>query len=376
MNKIKEIIKGKESKTKISKESKMVSRLTIFIAVIITLMISITGFIAIYEFVLKDDNEVVSKLQKEVTVTDLGIADAVEKIYDAVVVVETYKSGKLYSTGTGFVFKTDDKNAYILTNYHVINNGDEIKVVFTNNNKEVVKVVGGDEYADVAVLSIDKDSIISIAETGASETLRVGDTTFAVGAPIDASTYSWTVTRGILSGKNRVVEISAINGRGTTVMKVLQTDTAINSGNSGGPLCNSNGQVIGITNLKLASNTIEGMAFAIPIETALEYADKFINGESVKRPYIGVSIYNNATIYGQVSGIYIDSIEKNSPADKSNLKAGDKITKVNDVEVSDVSFFKYELYKYNIGDTIKITYERDGKEKSTNVELGSTSEGA
>ena len=102
--------------------------------------------------------------------------------------------------------------------------------------------------------------------------MRLGDTTFAVGSPIDSDIYSWSVTRGILSGKDRVVEVSDSNGgRGTTVMKVLQTDTPINAGNSGGPLCNSNGEVIGVTNMKLASSSIEGMSFAIPIDDAIEY---------------------------------------------------------------------------------------------------------
>ena len=156
-------------------------------------------------------------------------------------------------------------------------------------------------------------------------------------------------------------------------MEVLQTDTAINNGNSGGPLCNSNGQVIGITNMKLASSSIEGMGFAIPIETAVEYAEKFINGEKISYPYIGVSIYNaTASQYSnEIIGVYVEFVEENSPADKGGIKKGDKILKVEDVEVPNVTYFKHELYKYEVGEKITITVERDGKEREIDVKLGS-----
>lgn len=189
---------------------------------VITFILCLAAFGCFYEYYLK--NLVIETTKKEVTVTDKGIAEAVEKVYDSVVVVECYYRNKLYSTGTGFVYKTSDDKAYILTNHHVIENGDDVKVVFTNNEKETATVVGSDAYSDIAVLSVDKEDIISVAELGSSENLKVGDTAFAVGAPLDSSTYAWTVTRGIISGKDRVVETSF------NVMKVLQTDTAINSG--------------------------------------------------------------------------------------------------------------------------------------------------
>src|SRR5574344_1050995 len=181
-----------------------------------------------------------------VNITDTCIAEYVKKVYDSVVVVETYVNDQLYATGTGFVFKEDDNYGYILTNNHVISNGTTIKVIFTDNTEVEVSVVGSDSYSDIAVLKVNKENVLGIATIGSSTSMNVGDTTFAVGAPVDASTYSWTVTRGILSGKDRVVEVSSSNS--TYVMSVLQTDAAINSGNSGGPLCNANGEVIGITN--------------------------------------------------------------------------------------------------------------------------------
>lgn len=331
--------------------------------VILTFCACLVMFGLFYQFYLKNLVIETTKTIKDVTVTDTGIADAVEKVYNSVVTVKNYSRGKLYSTGSGFVFKTDSKYGYILTNYHVINGGSNVSVIFTNNKEEEVNVVGYDEYSDIAVLAVDKDKVISVATTGSSEDMRIGDTTFAVGTPVDSSIYSWSVTRGILSGKNRMVQVD------NYVMSVLQTDTAINSGNSGGPLCNSNGEVIGITNMKLASSQIEGMGFAIPIEDALKNAETIISGQKISRPYIGVSIYDATNYFSGETGLYVEYVENNSPADKGGLKKGDKILKVGDVEVSNSSYFRYQLYKYDIGDKVKITVSRNGSEKTLTVTL-------
>ena len=338
-----------------------------FIYSFVTFLICFCLFVAFYNFYLKNLKVETIKTIKDVTVTDTGIADAVEKIYDSVVTGKNYTRGQLYSTGSGFVFKTDDKLGYILTNYHVISGGSEVSVVFTNNKEEKVTVVGYDEYSDIAVLSIDKSNILATAQIGSSEDLRIGDTTFAVGTPVDSSVYSWSVTRGILSGKNRMVQVD------NYVMSVLQTDTAINSGNSGGPLCNANGEVIGITNMKLASSQIEGMGFAIPIEDAIKNAESLISGKKIIRPYLGVSIYDNNNYFSNDTGVYVESVEQGGAADKAGIKKGDKIIKIEDTEITNTSYFRYQLYKYNIGDKIKITIERDGKEKTFTVTLASNS---
>jgi serine protease Do len=216
-----------------------------------------------------------------------------------------------------------------------------------------------------------KDKIIAVAELGSSEELKVGDTAFAVGAPLDSSTYAWTVTRGVISGKNRTVATQS------TVMEVLQTDTAINSGNSGGPLCNSNGEVMGITNMKLASSSLEGMGFAIPIETAVKHAETLMKGQNIAYPYIGVQINEGRkSYYSTDTFVYIVAVEKNSPAKKGGLKADDIILEVNDVEVTSAAMFKHELYKHKIGDEVKIKVERNGNEKTLVVKLGSQSKTA
>lgn len=322
-----------------------------------------------------------TKVEKNVTVTDLGIADSVEKVYDAVVIVSTYQNDRLYSTGTGFVYKKDGKVAYLLTNNHVINGGDKITVTFTDGNVVESTVVGSDLLSDIAVLSVSTNDIISVVELGSSEQLRVGDTAFTVGAPLD-NAYSWTVTRGIISGKNRMVEVELSSSSGDYVMNVLQTDAAINSGNSGGPLCNANGEVVGITSLKLVEESIEGMGFAIPIERALEYADKLIKGEEITQPYIGISMvnvsdayyeikyYNMLTKYNITSGVVVLGVERGSAAEKAGLNEGDVIIKVNDDHVSSIGYFRYYLYNYKPGDKVNITYIRNGEEKVTTAILG------
>ena len=305
---------------------------------------------------------------KNISIKDEGISAAVLKVYNSVVVVETYYKDKLYATGTGFVFREDDNFGYILTNAHVIEEGNNVKVKFTDGNTYEVETVGLDSYSDIAVLKISKDKILTVASLGSSKDLLVGDTTFAIGSPLDASTYSWTVTRGILSGKDRVVEVSGTSG--SYIMNVMQTDAAINSGNSGGPLCNSNGEVIGITNMKLSSSNVEGIGFAIPIEVAIEYADNFISGKAIIRPYLGITMYDLGTYYG-TKGVYIRSIEANSPAYNAGLRVGDVIVAINGTEVSSTAYLKYELYKHNVGDEVEITYKRDNKDSKVKVKLGS-----
>lgn len=343
----------------------------VLISIVITFAICLGIFGLFYNYYLKNLIVEKIKLEKSVTVTDTGIADAVEKVYDSVVTIETYVNNRAYASGTGFIFKTEGDKAYILTNSHVISNSNRVKVTFTNNKQVTADVVGSDDYSDIAVLSVSKDDILLIAETGSSEDMKVGDTTFAVGAPIDSSIYSWSVTRGILSGKDRLVEVTSSDNKSTYVMEVLQTDTAINSGNSGGPLCNSNGQVIGITNMKLASSQIEGIGFAIPIEEALKYAESIISGKQISRPYLGITIYDATNYYSNTSGIYIEYVEQNSAADKAGLQKGDKILEVNGKEVSNSSYFKHELYKYDVGEQITIKVERNGKEKEIKITLGS-----
>lgn len=342
------------------------------------------GVIAIYLVILKypiNGTETSGSLiSKNVTITDTGIADAVEKLYDAVVVVGAYKEGTLSSSGTGFVYKPEENKAYIMTNHHVIDGATSVKIKLTNDAIEDVNIVASDKYADIAVLEIEKDKILSVAEIGRSEESRPGDTVFTIGGPL-ANEYSWTVTRGILSGKDRLVEVSVSNTSSADwVMSVLQTDASINSGNSGGPLANANGEVIGVTNMKLISSGVEGMGFAIPIEDALNYADQLIKEGKIARPLLGVSMgsvsdayslyHYGITLDNSISeGVVVVEVQENSPADKAGLMKGDVIIKLEDYEATTVAKLKYYLYKYNAGDKVKITYIRNGKTHTTSATL-------
>ena len=336
------------------------------------------GLIKLYPAVILKE---VTKLDKKVTITDNGIAESVEKVYDSVVVVTTYTGNSKKASGTGFVYKTEGNFAYILTNNHVIEGGTNIRVTFTNEKEYEVEVVGSDKFADIAVLKISKSNIITVAQLGKSESSRIGDTVFAVGAPLD-NAYSWTVTRGIVSGKNRLVEVSTSSTRSSDwVMSVMQTDAAINSGNSGGPLANANGEVIGITSLKLVSSGVEGMGFAIPIETAVDYANKIIKGEEITQPYLGITMVNVADAYysrnyyaslsrnNLTSGVLVTEVESGSDAEKGGIEVNDVIIEVEGNPVSSLAFLRYELYKHDIGDKIKIKVNRDGNIKELTIKL-------
>ena len=341
--------------------------LLFLITVVISVFIgagSVLAVLKMYPDLTQEKVTNVTRLEKEISITDEGIADAVDKIYDSVVIVKTYRNGKLYATGTGFVYKKENGTYYLLTNYHVIQDGEKVEIVFTDNKVASVSVQGGDKYSDIAVLTYRTDDILDIATMGSSVDMRVGDTVFAIGSPLDSNVYSWSVTRGVLSGKDREVEVSTNNTTANDwIMQVLQTDAAINSGNSGGPLCNSNGEVIGVNNMKLINDGVEGMGFAIPIEEAGAYADAIINGEDVSRPKLGVELQETQ------SGLTITSVEAGSSASAAGLKVGDIITAIDKEKLYTLPSLKYKLYKYKVGETITVHYTRNGKSYTTKLKL-------
>lgn len=372
------------------KKSKKGLSVAIIVGIIVLVLVAI-GDIVVNYVPLKEifSKNVKYVTEKEVTVTDKGISDAVSKLYDASVIVEVGTSeDKLSGWGSGFVYKTDDKYGYIFTNHHVVDGAKSIKIILSNETEVTGELVGSDEYADVAVVKIPKDKVIAVAEIGKSEDVLVGDTIFAIGTPVSLE-YSFTVTRGILSGKNRMVEMSSSAKKSyygqsgdSWYMNLLQIDASINSGNSGGPLANSNGEVIGITNSKLSSSSlsgasIENMGFAIPIEDALSVAEYLENNGKVTRPVLGVTMtsvegaeYNGVKISDSItSGAVITDVSSGSTADAAKLKKGDVIIKLDDYKIKDYKYLKYYLYRYRVGDKVKITYIRDGKEKTVEVTL-------
>lgn len=312
-----------------------------------------------------------------------SISNSVKKVYDTVVVVEVYdKNNNMTSTGTGFVYKKLNGNAYLMTNNHVISKGETIKVLFTDGTELDASIVGSDIYSDIAVLSIKDSDKIQTAILGESSKSKVGDTVFTVGSP-EGSDYAGTVTKGIISAKDRLVAVSLENNQTTDYyMQVLQTDAAINPGNSGGPICNISGEVIGITNMKLVDDTVEGMGFAIPIEEALKVVEILEKEGKITRPKLGISVStadNKYQIYYQygilipndiTEGIIVVSIEKNSSAEQAGIKKGDIIIKLAGTKTNTLADFRYELYKHNPKEEIEVTYIRDGKEQTTKITLG------
>jgi len=319
-----------------------------------------------------------NKVEQIVEINEQSISPAVDKIYNAVVTIESYKNGTLFGTGTGFIYKKDDKNGYILTNHHVIEGATSVKIVLANDEIVDGTLVSSDVYSDIAVIKIDAKNVLLVAGLGDNSKMRLGDTVFTVGSP-KGTKYRGTVTKGVLSGKDRMVDVS-INATSDWVMKVMQTDAAINPGNSGGPLLNINGEVIGINSLKLVQNEVEGMGFAIPIEDALYYAELLESGETVKRPLLGIEMYDVTDSYYMkqekitipddiTNGVYITSVLENTPASEGGMKKGDIVVAMGDIIIKNRAEFKYHLYKHKVGDKINVKVYRDSKYTTLTINL-------
>ena len=352
------------------------------VLLIVSILLSfVCGAIGAYLIV---SNYTLEQVVKTITTSELvenSISSSVDKVYSSTVVVVAYKDGKQISTGTGFVYKKDNKSAYIMTNNHVIDNADEVEVEFNDKSERIdAKILGGEAYSDIAVLTIDVKSSDDAVEIGDSESIKLGDTIFTVGSPMGI-TYKGTVTKGILSGKDRMVEVSLSGNATDYYMNVLQLDAAVNPGNSGGPLCDVSGKVIGIISLKIVQDEVEGMGFAIPIDDALKVAEILEKDGKVSRPYVGVEILDLSNeinlwragilIPEEVDGgVAVYSVVDGSPADVAGLKKGDIIVNLGDKDINNMADFRYSLYKYSPEDKIKVTYVRGDEKKVTEIVLG------
>ena len=326
----------------------------------------------------------VEQVVKNITTSELvenSISSSVDKVYGSTVAITAYQNGKAFSTGTGFIYKKNNNLAYIITNNHVVADADSVKLEFNDSDKKIdAKIVGGDKYADIAVLTIPDNEAYKTVEIGDNEVLKLGDTIFTVGTPMGTS-YKGTVTKGILSGKDRMVEVNVSSTAADYYMKVIQIDAAVNPGNSGGPLCDVSGNVIGVISLKIVEDRVEGMGFAIPIEDALNYASLIEQGGTISRPYVGISMVdlseeyylwqNRITIPESVEeGVVVVTVEKNSAAEKAGLKKGDIITTLGGEKTGSIAEFRYELYKHEVGEKVNITYYRGEKLEHTTITLG------
>lgn len=353
-----------------------------------TIIASITTFfigcasmymiIRTYPLNISNINNNTNVVDRKFTVSEIGLSTGINNVYDSVVVVQNYKNDKSNGIGSGFIYNND---GYIMTNSHVIEGASNIKVMLMSGDAVDATIIGDDEYADISVIKIDKKYVTKVATLGSSESINVGDTVFTIGSPI-SSEYYGTVTRGILSGKNRLVNVT-VESSNDWIMNVMQTDAAINPGNSGGPLCNANGDVIGINSMKLVQSQVEGMGFAIPIEDAISYANMIVNGEKIKRSYLGLRMVNVSSTYNfanedikidskVISGVAIIEILKDGPCNNTGLKKGDVITKIGDYKIKTVAELRYHLYKYKPNDKINIVVNRNGKVMSYKVTLGTS----
>ena len=271
------------------------------------------------------------------------------------------------SSGSGFVIRED---GYVVTNYHVIQNGQSLRVSLYNGQEYQATVVGFDSDFDVAVLKIDASGLDPVT-IGDSDLLRVGDQVAAIGNPLGELTLSMTV--GYISARDR-----DINTDGRPI-NMLQTDVAINSGNSGGPLFDMKGNVIGITTAKYSGSTssgasIEGISFALPINDVMHIVNDLLElGYVTGRAFLGVTTMEmdtqTAQMYSLPLGVYVGSVNKGSCAEKAGMQKGDIILSVGGQETTSYSSLKRALYSFNPGDTTTVTIYRAGKEMDLEVTL-------
>ena len=361
---------------------------------IIVLFAFLLGGVSMYYFSLRNRVVVTSDGEKVTQVTSTckscnstvivengSLSAAVEKTVNSVVMIKTYNGTRAKGSGSGFIYKIEGNSAYVMTNHHVVDGGNKWTVITSRDEEIEGKVLGSDEYLDLAVIKIDKkDYMEAVTILPTDKKVNLGDTVFTIGAPVGYE-YRGTVTNGIVSGLNRLVEVSVKNSlQGDYVMEVIQTNTAVNPGNSGGPLFNSNGEVIGVISMKLVESSIEGMGFAIPIDYATSHLTKLEKGEKIERPLLGISMLNTTDTYALfqnritlpedvTEGVVVVELAEKSGAANSDLKKGDVIIKLNNATVKNSAYLKYLLYKYNPGDTVTVTYNRNGKILNTKVKL-------
>lgn len=293
---------------------------------------------------------------------------------------------EIASEGSGVIYKKSGDTAYIVTNNHVVEGQKELQVVLADGTKVTATLVGTDSYTDLAVLKISSSKVTTVATFGDSSALKVGEPAIAIGSPL-GSEYANSVTEGIISSLNR--QVTSTNDEGESVsINAIQTDAAINPGNSGGPLINIEGQVVGINSSKIASSSssssgvsVEGMGFAIPSNDVVTIINQLEKNGKITRPALGISMYDLSSISSEQQeeilkvpstvkqGVVILNVANGTPAEKAGLEKYDVITKIDGKEITSTTELRAALYAKSVGDTMKITFYRESKEKTVTVEL-------
>ena len=351
-----------------------------------------------------DDSQATTKVSNVKVNVSTQATKSFNKIKRAVVTVEAYQksdnsidsifgfsSGSSEETtseseGSGVIYKKNGNTAYVVTNNHVISGADSFYVMLYSGKRVKATVVGKDSVSDLAVLKIDAKNVEQTATFGNSDNIQVGETALAIGSPM-GSEYATSLTQGIISAKKRTLDITNSSGVTTGSTTVIQTDAAINSGNSGGPLVNLDGQVIGINSMKLSSNSsssenasVEGMGFAIPSNEVVKIINHLVTKGKVSRPALGISGINLDYVSdsaksdtlklpdGVDSGVVVMKSDSDSPL-KDVLSKYDVIVSLGGKKVTGISSLKAALYAHKVGDSVTIKYYHDGQLKSQKVTL-------
>lgn len=314
------------------------------------------------------------------------IIQAAAHVRPSVVSIVNHKTGSSLSMedsalGSGVIFKKEDGKAYIMTNHHVVEGASDLEIVTVDGETHKAKLVGKDRVSDIAVLSAEDKGLGAVAEIGDSSKLQRGQTVLAIGNPLG---LGGTLTSGIVSYTDRILPVS-INQDGVYdwEQNVIQTDAAINEGNSGGALVDLNGKVVGINTMKISDTGVEGLGFAIPMNEVMKTVDSLLLNGKVSRPYLGVYTVDLSNPYAPLDDeqrkdlklpSHVDSgvvvLEASGPASDAGMKLNDVITEFDGQKItSTLDLRKYLYDQKKIGDTIEVTFYRDGKAEKVSVKL-------
>lgn len=322
----------------------------------------------VYNIARENGYSGLSGLKKlEMFLKDPAIAKVAEAMDGSVVTitVEFEQDGETaQALGSGVIFKQADGGFYIVSNAHVVGGRTAIEVWFSDEESVQAKLIGSDTRSDIGVIFIQEADLsqetaakLKAAEFADSDKVRLGDTAIVIGTP-QALEYAYSVSCGIISGLDRQVEVGGI------VRSYMQTDAAINPGNSGGAMVNAEGKLIGIASAKMVSETVEGICFAIPINTAAEIIDQLMSQGRVQWLSLGVSDYKFmteplATAYELPVGLIVYGLRPNGAAEKAGVQVGDIIVSIDGMEISSAERLEEILSGYKVGDTVWIAIFRD-----------------
>ncbi len=268
-------------------------------------------------------------------------------------------------SGSGFIISSD---GYIVTNYHVVSyaaeQGFSLTVMTRDGKSYPAQIIGSEPDNDLAVIKIDASGLNAV-KIGSNDNMKVGEEVYAIGNPLGELNY--TMTSGIVSALDRIIRVDE-----STSINMFQFDAAVNQGNSGGPVYNSRGEVIGIVAAKYASTGVEGLGFAIPIDDAREIVEQLMTtGHVSGKPYMGISVrtvtQRDAEYYNLVVGAYVVTVERGSCAEKAGLKIGDIIIKIGDTDVTSSDTLKLALRGFKAGDTTTVVVKREGQDLSLEI---------